>query len=56
MHGTVSWRKITSTDFELFTTASEKKGREAILYFEQVHSLFNKLAKSGSGPATPVRG
>ena len=49
------WLKIHSTNFELFTTAGEKKGREAILYFEQVRGLFNKLAGSGSGPATPVR-
>ncbi len=49
------WLRVTSTNFELFTTAGEKKGREAILYFEQVRSLFSKLAKSGSGPATPVR-
>src|ERR1700720_4695592 len=49
------WLKIKSSNFELFTTAGEKKGREAILYFEQVRSLFNKLAKSGSGPVTPVR-
>jgi tetratricopeptide (TPR) repeat protein len=49
------WLKINSSNFELFTTAGEKKGREAILYFEQVRSLFSKLSKSGHAPAFPVR-
>ena len=35
------WLKIKSSNFELFTTAGEKKGREAILYFEQVRGLFS---------------
>ena len=49
------WLKIKSSNFELFTTAGEKKGREAILYFEQVRSLFGKLTKSGAVPTLPVR-
>jgi Flp pilus assembly protein TadD len=49
------WLKIKSSNFELFTTAGEKKGREAILYFEQVRSLFSKLTKSGTIPTLPVR-
>ena len=49
------WLRINSSNFELFTTAGEKKGREAILYFEQVRSLFAKLNKSGHAPAFPVR-
>ncbi len=49
------WLKITSSNFELFTTAGEKKGREAILYFEQVRSLFTKLSKSSPVPTLPVR-
>jgi tetratricopeptide (TPR) repeat protein len=49
------WLKINSANFELFTTAGEKKGREAILYFEQVRSLFIKLNASGHGPTLPVR-
>jgi tetratricopeptide (TPR) repeat protein len=49
------WLKITSSNFELFTTAGEKKGREAILHFEQVRSLFSKLTKSGTVPTLPVR-
>lgn len=49
------WLKIKSSNFELFTTAGEKKGREAILYFEQVRGLFSKLTKSGTIPTLPVR-
>src|SRR5579862_6035666 len=50
------WLRIGSPNFELYTTAGEKKGREAILYFEQVRGLFQRLAKSkNGGPATPVR-
>ena len=41
------WLKIKSSNFELFTTAGEKKGRETILYFEQVRSLFGKLTNPG---------
>ena len=49
------WLRITSANFELYTNAGEKKGREAILYFEQVRALFDKLAKSKDTPALPVR-
>jgi tetratricopeptide (TPR) repeat protein len=49
------WLKIASTHFELYTTAGEKKGREAVLYFEQVRSLFLKIAKPGEASKTPVR-
>ncbi len=46
------WVKATSTNFEVYTTAGEKKAREAILYFEQVRSFFQKAfhaASSGKG-------
>jgi len=49
------WLKINSTNFELYTTAGEKKGRQAILYFEQVRGLFNKIVKSGAVSKAPVR-
>src|SRR5882724_6307906 len=32
------WLRLTSPHFEMLTTAGEKKGREAILYFESVRS------------------
>jgi Flp pilus assembly protein TadD len=49
------WLNIKSSNFELLTTAGEKKGREAILYFEQVRGLFIKLSKASPVPTLPVR-
>ena len=40
------WIKLTSSHFDLFTTAGEKKGREALLYFEQVRDFFNRTRPS----------
>ncbi len=34
------WVKATSTNFEVYTTAGEKKAREVVLYFEQVNGFF----------------
>jgi len=50
------WLKLTSSHFELYTTAGEKKGREAILFFEQVRDFFGK-ARAYAKPVTdaPVR-
>lgn len=48
------WTKVTSANFELLTPASEKRGREAILYFEQVRSFFDTLQKV-TPTTTPVR-
>ena len=39
------WIKLTSNNFELYTSAGEKKGREAILYFEQVRNFFMRALK-----------
>lgn len=49
------WIKLTTPHFELFTTAGEKKGREAILYFEQVRSFFMQASPSKHAPESPVR-
>lgn len=48
------WIKLTTPHFELYTTAGEKKGREAILYFEQVRSFFKETSPSKREEA-PVR-
>ena len=32
------WTRIKSRNFELVTSAGEKRGRDAILYFERVQS------------------
>src|SRR5438445_1145686 len=50
------WLKLKSSHFELYTTAGEKKGREAILYFEQVRDFFTKAnAQSKSSLGAPAR-
>jgi tetratricopeptide (TPR) repeat protein len=45
---TDQWTRITTPDFELYTTAGEKSGRETVRHFEQVREFFLK--------ASPVRG
>lgn len=49
------WLKATSTNFEVYTTAGEKKAREAVLYFEQVHSFFQKAFRATSSGKGRVR-
>src|SRR5579863_7133997 len=49
------WVKLATPNFELYTTAGEKKGREAILYFEQVRSFFLQTSASKRAPDVPVR-
>ncbi len=49
------WTKLETPNFELYTTAGEKKGREAILYFEQVRSFFLQASASKRAPEVPVR-
>jgi tetratricopeptide (TPR) repeat protein len=49
------WIKLETPHFELYTTAGEKKGREAILYFEQVRSFFLEASPSKHAPGFPVR-
>jgi hypothetical protein len=34
------WLKITSANFELYTTAGERAGRDLVRHFEQVRSFF----------------
>ena len=36
------WMRIRSANFELFTTGSERTGRDLIQYFEQVRGFFQK--------------
>ncbi|MDP9053910.1 MAG: hypothetical protein M3N93_06350 [Acidobacteriota bacterium] len=50
------WVRLTTPHFELYTEAGEKKGREAILYFEEVRSFFSETSPSSrKAPALPVR-
>ncbi len=49
------WVKLTTPHFELYTTAGEKSGRQAILYFEQVRSFFTQVAPVTGVTEFPVR-
>ena len=49
------WIRLKSSNFELVTSAGEKKGREAILYFERVQNVFAQILKSGDTTPLPVR-
>jgi tetratricopeptide (TPR) repeat protein len=49
------WLRITSPHFELLTNASEKQGREAIQYFEQIRDLFSRLMGEGALTKLPIR-
>jgi tetratricopeptide (TPR) repeat protein len=49
------WVRIRSANFELFTTAGERTGRDLIHYFEQVHSFFQQAFALDGTAAQPVR-
>ena len=49
------WVRISTPDFEMYTTAGEKRGREAILYFEQVKGFFGTVSKMKADSDFPVR-
>jgi tetratricopeptide (TPR) repeat protein len=50
-----SWLRITSANFELFTTGSERSGRDLIRHFEQVRSFFTQAFGSKLAAAKPAR-
>jgi hypothetical protein len=49
------WLKITSANFELYTTASERSGRDLIRQFEQVRSFFVQAFGARLSASRPVR-
>jgi tetratricopeptide (TPR) repeat protein len=49
------WVRVATPRFELYTTAGEKKGREALQYFEQVRDFFLKASPVHGSSAFPVR-
>jgi tetratricopeptide (TPR) repeat protein len=49
------WLRLRSADFELFTTAGERVGREVLRQFERVHSFFGQAFPNGPADAKPVR-
>jgi tetratricopeptide (TPR) repeat protein len=49
------WLKITSANFELYTTAGERSGRDLIRHFEQVRSFFLQAFGGGLPNGKPAR-
>jgi tetratricopeptide (TPR) repeat protein len=53
--GADQWLRLTTPDFELYTDAGEKKGRETLLHFEQVRGFFVKASPVRPPGDFPVR-
>ena len=49
------WTRVVTPQFELFTTAGEKKGRETIRRFEQVREFFLKASPVRAAADFPLR-
>jgi tetratricopeptide (TPR) repeat protein len=49
------WTKIDSANFELYTTAGERAGRDLARHFEQVRSFFLQAFGTGLPNAKPIR-
>src|SRR5436853_7881490 len=49
------WLRINSANFELFTTAGERGGRDLARHFEQVRSFFAQAFKLQGSPARPAQ-
>ncbi len=49
------WLKVTSPNFEIFTTAGERSGRDVARHFEQVRGFFAEAMGLGTQPGPPVR-
>jgi tetratricopeptide (TPR) repeat protein len=49
------WVRMTTPDFELYTTASDKQGRETIRHFEQVREFFLRASPVRSLGDSPLR-
>src|SRR5687768_12723880 len=48
------WISIQNEHFNVYSTASERKTREALNQFERVRSFFNQVARSESIKPNPV--
>ncbi len=49
------WLKLTSANFELYTTANERTGRDLLRHFEQVRSFFLQAFGSRLPASRPAR-
>jgi len=48
------WLKITSANFELYTTGGERSGRDLIRHFEQIRSFFGQVFGDNRPKAKPA--
>lgn len=53
--GADNWIKLKTEQFELFTNASERRGRELLGQFERIHGFFAKDTRSSAKPMLPAR-
>ncbi len=49
------WLKLSSPNFELYTTAGEKRARKAIVYFETIRRFFLNVLRSKQPTGPPIR-
>ena len=55
LSGASRWLRLRSSNFDLLTSAGEKKGRNLVLHFERVRSFFVASMGSVEVPSFPVR-
>lgn len=54
-YGAEQWLRLATPNFEIYTSAGEKKGRAAILHFEQMRDFFLKASPVKNLSDVPVR-
>jgi tetratricopeptide (TPR) repeat protein len=54
LHAAQPWLKITSSNFEMYTTAGGKEGRRTLEYFEQVRDFFMRIRSQQVTTRLPV--
>ena len=50
-----TWIRVASSNFELYTNAGERRGKEAVRHFEQVRTFFLKATGIATRSRFPVR-
>lgn len=55
MSGAEHWIRVSTPDFEMYTTNGEKQATGALKVFEQVRYFFLQNSRTKSVPQTPVR-
>ncbi len=54
-HAEERWLKLTTPNFEIYTTGGEGSARRTLLYFEQIRAFFLEAMKLESKSSEPVR-